>query len=134
MWPASCWLRCSSIAASVVLLPAPVAPTIRMSPRFSSTIVFSVGGTFRLSSVWIRIGELAERKTSDAPFSDISRSTRSMFPPLMGILSAMVEETRSVAQQIVDAGLGARLRVDTLHDHGAIKAVGAAGLGQVAAD
>ena len=51
MCPASCWLRCSSIAASVVLLPAPVAPTIRISPRFSSTIVFRITGTFRLSSV-----------------------------------------------------------------------------------
>ncbi len=44
MWPVACWLRHSSIEASVVLLPVPVAPTIRIRPRFSSTSVDSIGG------------------------------------------------------------------------------------------
>ncbi len=35
MWPDTCSLRWSIIEASVVLLPAPVAPTISSSPRFS---------------------------------------------------------------------------------------------------
>ena len=44
MWPDICWLRHSIIAASVVLLPVPVAPTIRMRPRFSITSCDSSGG------------------------------------------------------------------------------------------
>ena len=50
MCPVICWLRCSSIDASVVLLPVPVAPTISTRPRFSSTSVLRMGGRFRLSS------------------------------------------------------------------------------------
>ena len=38
--------------------------------------------------ILMRIGELADRYTSDAPFSDISRSTRSMFPVLIPFLPA----------------------------------------------
>src|SRR5678809_572414 len=63
---------------------------------------------------------------SEAPFSDIRRSTRSMFPALMTFPSA--------SQQFVDACLGARLRVHALDDDGAIEAVAAVGSGQVAAD
>ena len=56
MCPAICLLRCSSIDASVVLLPVPVAPTIRIRPRFSSTIVLRISGTLRLSSVGMSNG------------------------------------------------------------------------------
>ena len=56
MWPAIVWLRCSSIDASVVLLPVPVAPTIRIRPRFSITSVLRIDGTLRLSSDGISNG------------------------------------------------------------------------------
>jgi hypothetical protein len=50
MWPVFSSLRRSIMAASVVVLPAPVAPTINTRPRFSITRSASTGGTFRESS------------------------------------------------------------------------------------
>jgi hypothetical protein len=44
------WLRISSIAAMVVLLPVPVAPTISTKPRFSMMRSLSIVGTFSESS------------------------------------------------------------------------------------
>ena len=45
MCPLAFLLRWSSIEASVVDLPAPVAPTIRISPRFSMTRCFRMEGS-----------------------------------------------------------------------------------------
>ena len=56
MWPVACWLRHSSIDASVVLLPVPVAPTIRIRPRFSRTSVDSIGGRPSVSSAGMSKG------------------------------------------------------------------------------
>jgi hypothetical protein len=56
MWPVTCWLRHSIIDASVVLLPVPVAPTIRIRPRFSSTSLDISGGTPSESSAGIWCG------------------------------------------------------------------------------
>jgi hypothetical protein len=50
MWPEALALRWSSIAASVVDLPAPVAPTIRIRPRFSMTSVLRTSGSRSESS------------------------------------------------------------------------------------
>ena len=44
IWPDLRSLRKSSIAASEVDLPAPVAPTIRISPRFCMITSFSTSG------------------------------------------------------------------------------------------
>ena len=56
MWPTMCWLRFSSIDASVVLLPVPVAPTISTRPRFSCTSWLRMGGRFSVSSVGMTKG------------------------------------------------------------------------------
>ena len=50
MWPAAFLLRWSSIEANVVDLPAPVAPTIRIRPRFSITRCFRMLGRCSESS------------------------------------------------------------------------------------
>ena len=46
-------LRSSIMAASVVLLPEPVAPTTRIRPRFSMISSLSTGGRFRVDSLGI---------------------------------------------------------------------------------
>src|SRR5262249_39103821 len=80
--------------------------------------------------ILMRIGVFAERYTSDAALSAISRSTRSMLPlPLLIVrfpLLSLSIAAASGAQQLVDAGLGAGLRVHALDDHRAGQAVGAA--------
>ena len=45
MWPPRVLLRCSIMAASVVDLPEPVAPTTRISPRFSMIRSFRIDGS-----------------------------------------------------------------------------------------
>ena len=50
MWPVMDSLRASSIAASVVLLPEPVAPTSRIRPRFSMISSLSTGGRCSVDS------------------------------------------------------------------------------------
>src|SRR5574337_144339 len=81
--------------------------------------------------ILIRIGTLADRNTSDALRSAISRRTFSILP-LMLVLP--VVRCWSRPEQVVQAGLGPGLRVDLLDDHGAVQAVPAVGLGQVAGD
>src|SRR3990167_503391 len=212
MCPASVRLRSSSIDASVVLLPEPVAPTIRISPRFSSTSWLSTSGTFSDSSAgitcgmwrttpaieprclkaemrklptrwmatarfsspvssssssccglstsasnwrgccgvriwslsciiwpWILIstGMLADRNTSEAWRSAISRMTLSMRPLILAPVPSWRAGCRSRTQEVVDAGLAARLRVHALDDDRCVHAVRLASgrcLGQVAAD
>ena len=56
MWPDCSAVRGSSMAASVVDLPEPVAPTTRISPRFCSTSSASTGGSDRLASGGISSG------------------------------------------------------------------------------
>ena len=63
MWPVMFSLRWSSMAASVVDLPAPVAPTMRMRPRFSSTRVRSTSG--RLSVCSGGMSGLMKRMTAE---------------------------------------------------------------------
>ena len=62
MCPVICWLRDSSIDASVVLLPVPVAPTISTRPRFSSTSSAITGGRPSDSRLGISCG--MQRKTA----------------------------------------------------------------------
>ena len=50
MWPVSASLRVSIIDASEVLLPEPVAPTIRMRPRFSMMSSRITGGRPKVSN------------------------------------------------------------------------------------
>ncbi len=50
MWPDFCELRRSSIAESEVDLPEPVAPTIRIRPRFCRMSSFSTSGSPRVSN------------------------------------------------------------------------------------
>ena len=52
----ACWLMWSISAASVVLLPLPVVPVTSTSPRSSSAIFFSTGGSPSSSIVRICIG------------------------------------------------------------------------------
>ena len=54
--PTARWLRWSIMAAIVVDLPAPVAPTISTRPRFSITMSFRIGGTLSESSVGTSAG------------------------------------------------------------------------------
>jgi hypothetical protein len=55
MWPVLFLLRWSIIAASVVDLPEPVAPTISTMPRLCMTMVFSTSGTPSSSQVRMRL-------------------------------------------------------------------------------
>jgi len=50
MWPDFCSLRRSSIADSDVDLPEPVAPTIRIRPRFCMMISLSTSGSPSVSN------------------------------------------------------------------------------------
>ena len=56
MWPGMVSLRQSIMAASVVLLPAPVEPTIKSRPRLAMMISPRIGGTFRVDSGGIVLG------------------------------------------------------------------------------
>ena len=53
MWPGEVRLRWSIIAASVVDLPEPVAPTTRTRPRLVITTSLSTGGSFSFSKLGI---------------------------------------------------------------------------------
>ena len=53
MWPGEVRLRWSIIAASVVDLPEPVAPTTRTRPRLVITTSFSTAGSFSFSKFGI---------------------------------------------------------------------------------
>ena len=63
MWPGAPMLRWLTIAASVVDLPEPVAPTIRIRPRLCMTISPRMGG--RLSSSMVGISEGMRRSTME---------------------------------------------------------------------
>ena len=60
------WLMWPTIAASVEVLPEPVMPVTRMSPRSSAAIFFTIGGR----PSWSRVGTL----------KGIARSTAARFP------------------------------------------------------
>ena len=53
MWSEEVSLRWLIMAASVVDLPAPAAPTMRISPRFSITSSLKISGMPRSSSLGI---------------------------------------------------------------------------------
>ena len=61
MWISFCWFSSLSIAASVVVLPEPVAPVTKMSPVFSLIISRKTGCSPSLSMVGIT--ELSFRMT-----------------------------------------------------------------------
>ena len=88
----------------------------------------------------IMAGEWADRYTSDAFFSAIKRRIRSIVPetPVVAMVQSLLERRivrgESVAQQVVQAGLGAGLRVDPLDDDGGVQAVFAIIFGQATAD
>src|SRR3990167_8685081 len=89
----------------------------------------------------MRMGVLADRKTSDAFFSVIRRRIFSRLPPLIKCSPVMgcqwtdrMPRRSGAAQQVVDAGLGAGLGVNALDDDRTVQRVLAIGRGQVAAD
>ena len=95
MWPETFWLRHSSMAAMVVLLPVPVAPTIRIRPRFSSTSGARMGGRFRVSIEGILTGT---QRTTAAMLLRCLKPERRKLPTLgmpMPMLSSPVWSSSS---------------------------------------
>ncbi len=58
MWPGSFSLNSLSSAASVVVLPEPVAPVTRMRPVFSAVILSKMGGRLSASTVGIFVARI----------------------------------------------------------------------------
>src|ERR1700712_2877426 len=104
------------------------------STSASSARVASAGSSWLLiGTAWplilIIAGALADRYTSEAFLSAIRRRMRSIVPMLYS-----VRTSRSIAQQVVQAGGRPRLRIDLLHDDGRVQVVPAAVPGQAARD